>query len=333
MHPEISGQINRANDGRSGTMLERNPFWSIGNIINMNRRVNNRHKTCCREHAFLPQPASVHGWTSAFLLDVHRLCGAIEGKLSHAATLTQDGLAECDQPGKNPLKYSTMTGNKTRATGGQTVRSIHSLTEPSGPGPQGGQTVRFIHSPTELSWLIWCNLHEAKLVEQGRCGDGNAREQHGGIKQILLKHPQPNIHLLKPGDLRWSWESEQLLTESSFITWPVSGAYRYFSTGFSIRSLPECFITRLYVCIRVPHRLSAGSIHMAESITKPPSYSHATLHGDGSSVVAICMLRWLQGIFVCTGLPLALNWDLSLVSSKGWEQHSHGYSFLSWYMP
>jgi len=29
------------------------------------------------------QPLSVHGWTSAFLLAVHRLCGVFEGWLSH----------------------------------------------------------------------------------------------------------------------------------------------------------------------------------------------------------------------------------------------------------
>jgi len=29
------------------------------------------------------QPCSVHGWTSAFLPDVRRLCGAIEGRLGH----------------------------------------------------------------------------------------------------------------------------------------------------------------------------------------------------------------------------------------------------------
>jgi len=32
---------------------------------------------------FLFQPLSVHGWTSAFVLDVHRLCSAIEARLSH----------------------------------------------------------------------------------------------------------------------------------------------------------------------------------------------------------------------------------------------------------
>jgi len=34
-----------------------------------------------------------------------------------SASLAQDGLAECDQPGKNPLKYSAVAGNRTRATG------------------------------------------------------------------------------------------------------------------------------------------------------------------------------------------------------------------------
>jgi len=32
---------------------------------------------------FFYQPSSVRGWTLAFLLAVHRLCGVIEGRLSH----------------------------------------------------------------------------------------------------------------------------------------------------------------------------------------------------------------------------------------------------------
>jgi len=40
--------------------------------------------------------------------------------------LTQGGLAEHDQPVKNPLKYSTTAGNRTRATG-KTDSEIHSL--------------------------------------------------------------------------------------------------------------------------------------------------------------------------------------------------------------
>ena len=34
-----------------------------------------------------------------------------------SATLAQDGLAECDQPGKNLLEYTAMAGNWTRAMG------------------------------------------------------------------------------------------------------------------------------------------------------------------------------------------------------------------------
>jgi len=33
------------------------------------------HSTC---HSFF-QPLSAHGWTSTFLLDIHRLCGALRG--------------------------------------------------------------------------------------------------------------------------------------------------------------------------------------------------------------------------------------------------------------
>jgi len=48
------------------------------------------------------------------------------------ATLAQDGMAECDKPGKHPLKYSVMAGNWTRA----------------------GQIVGFLYFPAELSWLL-----------------------------------------------------------------------------------------------------------------------------------------------------------------------------------
>ena len=44
-----------------------------------------------------PQPFSVCGWTWAFLLNFHRLW-QIE---TFVAALAQDGLTECDQPGKN----------------------------------------------------------------------------------------------------------------------------------------------------------------------------------------------------------------------------------------
>ena len=37
------------------------------------------------------QPLSVHDWTSAFLLNVHRLCGAIEGKIEPHWLIEQIG--------------------------------------------------------------------------------------------------------------------------------------------------------------------------------------------------------------------------------------------------
>jgi len=43
-----------------------------------------------------------------------------------SATLAQDRLTECDQSGKNPLKYNTMAKNWTRATG-RTDSEIHSF--------------------------------------------------------------------------------------------------------------------------------------------------------------------------------------------------------------
>jgi len=89
---------------------------------------------------FLTQLLSVRGWTSAFLLEFYRLCSAIERRLSHflPCTLAQDGLAECDQPGKNPSRYFA----------GQSGIELR---------PPGAQTVRYIHSPTEISWLVSAN--------------------------------------------------------------------------------------------------------------------------------------------------------------------------------
>ena len=61
------------------------------------------------------QSSSAHVWTSAFLLDIHRLCGiAIE---PFSVTLAHYGLAECEQPWKNPLKYAAMARNLPQSTG------------------------------------------------------------------------------------------------------------------------------------------------------------------------------------------------------------------------
>jgi len=40
---------------------------------------------------------------------------SLGGKEPFSVTLAQDGLAACDQPGKNPLKYSAVAGGWTRA--------------------------------------------------------------------------------------------------------------------------------------------------------------------------------------------------------------------------
>jgi len=61
------------------------------------------------------QVLSTPGFSSAFLLDVHMLYGAIEGRLSHFLPCT-DGLVECAQPGRSPLKDSATAGNWTQAT-------------------------------------------------------------------------------------------------------------------------------------------------------------------------------------------------------------------------
>ena len=69
---------------------------------------------------FFYQPSSVRGWTSAFLLTVHRLCGVIEGRLSHfLPRWLRTDWQSADQPGKNPLKYSALAGNWTRPRRGQ----------------------------------------------------------------------------------------------------------------------------------------------------------------------------------------------------------------------
>ena len=59
--------------------------------------------------ACLKTPTVCPSLDSAFHLDVHRLCGAVQG--SHFLAHWLNRLAECDQPRKTPLKYSTSAGN------------------------------------------------------------------------------------------------------------------------------------------------------------------------------------------------------------------------------
>jgi len=69
---------------------------------------------------------SVYSWTSPFLFGWPMVVWFYWGEIEpFSAALAQDGLAECDQPGKNPLKYSTSARKWTRAT----ARHIYSLTE------------------------------------------------------------------------------------------------------------------------------------------------------------------------------------------------------------
>ena len=76
---------------------------------------------CKRRRQGFVQPSSVESWTLALHIAVHRLCSVL---VPFSATLAKDGLAECDQPGKNPLRYYAMAGNWIRATG-RTGSEIH----------------------------------------------------------------------------------------------------------------------------------------------------------------------------------------------------------------
>ena len=86
------------------------------------------HKVAIARFLFFvfSQPLFVHGWTWAFLLYIHRLCGVVEGEIepfsAHAGSgLAQDGLAECDQPGEIPWNTSPRLRIEPGPRGGQTV--------------------------------------------------------------------------------------------------------------------------------------------------------------------------------------------------------------------
>ena len=91
----------------------------------------------------------IRGWTSAFLLAVHRLCGVIEGRLSHfLPRWLRTGWQSAISQGKiNPLKYSAVAGNWTRPAGRTDSELSHWAIMTR--GPRGGRTVSY---PTELSW-------------------------------------------------------------------------------------------------------------------------------------------------------------------------------------
>ena len=88
----------------------------------------------CVFFCFFNQPSSISGWTSAFLLAVHKLCGVIiEGRLSHfLPRWLRTGWQSAISQGKIFWNTPPWLGIE--------------------PGPRGGQTVSY---PTELSWLTY----------------------------------------------------------------------------------------------------------------------------------------------------------------------------------
>lgn len=92
-----------------------------------------------------------------------------------------DGLAKCDQPWENPLKYSAMAGNCTRATG-RTARRIHYLTELSHqlrPCPPGGRNFPFASGmPDELSPQLRDN--------HSRCNSTTAGHRYHKIRRAPI---------------------------------------------------------------------------------------------------------------------------------------------------
>ena len=104
----------------------------------------------------------------------HRLCGTIE---PFSATLAQDGLAECDQPGKNPLKYAATAGHWTRATG-RTDSETHSFSHWAIMTRAKGRTDSEIHSfshwaimtramertESEIHWFTPLSYHDQLVI-------------------------------------------------------------------------------------------------------------------------------------------------------------------------
>ena len=92
---------------------------------------------------FFLQPSSIHGWTSAFLLTVHRFCGVIERRLRHfLPRWLKTGWQSVISQGKIPWNTPPWLGIE--------------------PRPQGGQTVSY---STELSWLDIHVLFMTKLSQ------------------------------------------------------------------------------------------------------------------------------------------------------------------------
>jgi len=158
----------------------------------------------------------VRGWTSAFLLDVHGLCSAIEGRLSHRLPRwLRTGWQRVISQGKLPRTTPPRPRIEPEPQGGQTVGYICSPTELSWPGPRRGQTVRYICSPTEPSWLTASNIsvpHCSDVIAGSIAAGSCVNEQT--IKQIerndmraylvqLGKHIGPKVFITRGGQKRY----------------------------------------------------------------------------------------------------------------------------------
>jgi len=85
--------------------------------------MNTKQNTVSTNAELLPQPkknmiASANGWDVRQKIAYFEMCKSVRKHIRHdvkkynvETTKELDGLVECDQPGKNPLKYSTITGN------------------------------------------------------------------------------------------------------------------------------------------------------------------------------------------------------------------------------
>jgi len=129
---------------------------------------------------FQPSWSSIHGWTLAFLLTVHRLCGVIGGRLSHfLPRWLRTGWQSVICQGNIPWNTPPWLGIESGPQGGQTVNYPTELSWPQGglaviyptelSWPQGGQTVSY---PTELSWLT------ASITRPICCGFGHSSWRH-----------------------------------------------------------------------------------------------------------------------------------------------------------
>ena len=79
-----------------------------------------------------------------------------------SATLAEDGLVECDQPRKHPLKYSAIAGNWTRATG-RTHSEIHSFSHWAIITQAMERTDSEIHSLSH--WAIMTRAMEGRQLD------------------------------------------------------------------------------------------------------------------------------------------------------------------------